>query len=143
MFKDKIKEFTNAEGNNKKKIENLIFLVVVLIVTIIIINFILKENKNQNEDENSNSNYKILANEETIINTDSTNSNDLQHQLEQIIGTIKGVGKVNVFLSYSESSKTIAMYDEKTTTSSTEESDSSRRLKEYYFYRNSKRCYLF
>ena len=36
MFKDKIKEFTNAEGNNKKKIENLIFLVVVLIVTIII-----------------------------------------------------------------------------------------------------------
>ena len=38
-----------------------------------------------------------------------------------ILSTIKGVGKVKVYISYSESSKTIAMYDEKTVVSSTEE----------------------
>ena len=40
MFKDKLKEFTNGEGNNKKKIENLVFLIVILVVTILTINFI-------------------------------------------------------------------------------------------------------
>ena len=103
MLKDKLKEFIKTEGNNKKKIENLITLIIVLITTIIIINYILK--------------------------TDNKNNNDMQNQLENILSTIKGVGKVNVYISYSESSKTIAMYDEKTTTSSTEETDSSGGLR--------------
>ena len=124
MLKEKIKEFTKNDGNNKKKIENTIFLIVILVVTIIIINFILKgEKKSVKKDEDEGS-YKTLA---TAIDTeDAKDSNDLQKQLEKILSTIKGVGKVNVFISYSESSKTIAMYDEKTTTSSTEETDSSR-----------------
>ena len=123
MLKDKIKGFINAEGNNKKKIENTITLIIILIITIIIINFILKDEKNSST-ENIVDNSKILASTTTET---SVNSNDttLQSKLEEILSTIKGVGKVKVFINYSESNKTVAMYDEKTTTSSTEETDSS------------------
>ncbi len=125
MFKDKIKQFTNGEGNNKKKIENLVFLIIILIVTILIINFILKTDKSSIKEEKLTS--KVLANAD--ISDDETLGSDTQKQLEKILSTIKGVGKVNVYISYSESSKTIAMYDEKTTTSSTEETDSSGGLR--------------
>jgi len=127
MFKEKIKELMKSDDNNKRKIENLVFLIVVLIITIIIINFILKENKTIVKRDDSEDTYKTLANSKVIEDTEDTN--DLQKQLEKILSTIKGVGKVNVFISYSESSKTIAMYDEKTTTSSTEETDSSGGLR--------------
>ena len=113
MLKDKLK--------NLKKTENLIFLVIILVVTIIFINIILKDDTASSKDEeNIIDNTKILANESSDV-TD----NNLEKNLEKILSTIKGVGEVNVFINYSESSKTIAMYDEKTTISSTEENDSS------------------
>jgi len=125
MLKNIIKEFTNSEGNSKKKIENLVFLIVILIVTVLILNFILKSDKSSIKEEKPTS--KVLANND--IDEEESFSNNTQKQLEKILSTIKGVGKVNVYISYSESSKTIAMYDEKTTTSSTEETDSSGGLR--------------
>lgn len=125
MLKDKIKQLANGDGSNKKKIENLVFLIVILIVTILIINFILKSDKSSVKEEKSTE--KVLASVD--ISNDEPLGNDTQKQLEKILSTIKGVGKVNVYISYSESSKTIAMYDEKTTTSSTEETDSSGGLR--------------
>ena len=130
MLKEKFKKFA--------KIENIFFLIIILVVTTIAINYILKEDKSTTKNENT-TNSKVLADiEEKEINT-----SDLQSNLEKILSTIKGVGKVKVFISYSESSKTIAMYDEKTTTSSTEETDSSRRLEKYNINRSTKRCYFF
>ena len=123
MFKKKLKELGQNEKNSKKKIENIVFLIVILIVTIIIINAILKEDNdtsNEKTEENNNS-YKTLA---ETNNMESGNS-DLQNGLENILSTIKGVGEVNVFINYSESSSSKAMYDETTTTSTTEENDSS------------------
>ena len=125
MFKDKLKEFTNGEGNNKKKIENLVFLIVILVVTILIINFILKSDKSSLKEEKQTD--KVLAVMEN--SNEDQSSNGMQKELEQILSSMKGVGKVKVYISYSESSKTIAMYDEKTTTSSTEETDSSGGLR--------------
>ena len=52
-------------------------------------------------------------------------STDLQTSLEQILSKIQGVGKVNVFINYSESSETFAMYNENSKTSTTEETDNS------------------
>lgn len=125
MLKEKIKEFTNGEGNNKKKIENLVFLIIILIVTIIIINVILKSEKSYTKQDKVPSKVLAVTNES---NQEETSSN-MQKELEHILSTIKGVGKVKVYISYSESSKTIAMYDEKTTTSSTEETDSNGGLR--------------
>lgn len=125
MFKDNIRKIMNGDGNNKKKIENMIFLIISLIITVIIINYILKNDKKEEQDKNTDS-TKVLAKSESI----SKNANEnLQQQLEAILCTIKGVGKVKVFLNYAESSKTVAMYDEKTTTSSTEETDSAGGLR--------------
>ena len=129
MLKEKFKKFA--------KIENIVFLIIILVVTTIAINYILKEDKSTTKNENT-TNSKVLADSE-----EETNTSDLQSNLEKILSTIKGVGKVKVFISYSESSKTIAMYDEKTTTSSTEETDSSRRLEKYNINRSTKRCYFF
>ena len=142
MLGEKIKELMKNDGNNKKKIENTIFLIIILIVTIVIINFILKGEKTSIKQENDGNTYKTLAGVSTT-EENHTSDNNLQRQLETILGTIKGVGKVSVFISYSESSKTVAMYDEKTTTSSTEETDSSRRIKKHYIYSNTKRCNIF
>ena len=125
MLREKIKEFTKEQGNNKKKIENLVFLIIILIITILIINYILKQDKSSTKIEKINN--KVLASDEERENEES-NAN-MKKELEQILSTIKGVGKVKVYISYSESSKTIAMYDEKTTTSSTEETDSSGGLR--------------
>ncbi len=126
MLKDKIKDFIKTEGNNKKKIENLITLIVVLIITIIIINYLLKSDNKKDIKDNKLANTVLASNE---IKDSKDDKSDMQNQLEKILSTIKGVGKVNVYISYSESSKTIAMYDEKTTTSSTEETDSSGGLR--------------
>ena len=125
MLKEKIKEFTNDNGNNKKKIENLVFLIVLLVISSIIINYILKSEKPSIRDEKSE-NKILAASEET---NEEKSDSIMQKELEYILSTIKGVGKVKVYISYSESSKTIAMYDEKTTTSSTEETDSSGGLR--------------
>ncbi len=120
MFKDKFKELNQGNGGNKKKIENIAFLVIILVLTIIFINIILKEDTSSSErGENIIDPSKVLA------DSSSNNDSNLERKLEKILSTIKGVGEVNVFINYSESSKTVAMFDEKTLVSSTEETDSA------------------
>ena len=130
MFKDKLKGLIHPEEgnkNHKKKIENLIFFVVVLIVTIVIINIIWNEDKNSsNHKDLQNDTSKQLANTNTSSSEVSMNTtNELEVKLEEILSKIQGVGEVNVFINYSESSETIPMYNENTQTSNTEETDTS------------------
>ena len=130
MFKDKLKGLINPEDgnkNNKKKIENLVFFVVILIVTIVIINIIWNGDKNSsNEKELQNNTSKQLANSNTSsLETSSNTSNQLEIKLEEILAKIQGVGEVNVFINYSESSEIVPMYNESTQTSNTEETDTS------------------
>ena len=116
--------FKNNEGNNKKKIENLVVFVIILIITIIVINIILKDNKKEGKTE-TNSIGKTLAKENTI--SQSSTKDELQENLETILSKIDGVGKTNVLITYSQSSETIAMYNEDSTKSDTEEADSRWR----------------
>ena len=120
-----MRKLTSKEGENqnKKKIENLVFLIIILIVTIIIINAIWKKDENSNnttKDTNSLS-EKILADNSK---NEVSNQTELETKLENILSTIKNVGKVNVLINYSESSSLVPLYNESTTTSSTEEGDS-------------------
>lgn len=113
--------FKNNEGNNKKKIENLVVFVIILIITIIVINMILKDDKKEGNTE-TNSIGKTLAKTEE---QNYTNINDeLKENLETILSKIDGVGKANVLITYSQSSEKLAMYNEDSTKSDTEESDS-------------------
>ena len=52
-------------------------------------------------------------------------STDLSKKLENILSKITGVGEVNVFINYSESSEIVAMYNQNSKSSSTEETDTS------------------
>ena len=125
MFKDKLKKIIDSkeetEGNNKKKIENLVFFVVILIITIVIINYVWNGNKKPNKTI-PNTAGRQLASTDT---TQTEESNNLEERLENILGKIQGVGTVKVFINYSESSQTVAMYNENSKTSTTEETDTS------------------
>ncbi len=122
---DFFKKLTSKEGENKnkKKIENIVFLIIVLIITVVIINTIWKNDgtkKDTTKDTNSLSS-KILAENP---NNENSYQTELETRLENILSTIKNVGKVNVLINYSESSTLVPIYNESTTTSSTEEGDS-------------------
>lgn len=123
MLRDKLNFLKPREdGNDKKKIENLVFFIIILIITIIAINTIWSDNTTKNKlKENINDNSKQLAS--STIETSSDLG--LEPKLKNILETIQGVGKVNVFINYSESSETVAMFNENSKTSTTEETDTS------------------
>ena len=132
MFKDKLKkivENSEEQGNNKRKIENLVFLVIILIITVVIINYVWSGEKSSNK-KVTNSMGKQLAtinNNQTLASSqyNNTESISLEEKLEDILSKIEGVGSVKVFINYSESSETVAMYNENSKTSTTEETDKS------------------
>lgn len=130
MFKDKLKKIvgnSEEQGNNKRKIENLVFLVIILIITVVIINYVWSGDKSSNK-KVTNSAGKQLAtanNNQTLTSNQNSNSDSLEEKLEDILSKIEGVGSVKVFINYSESSETVAMYNENSKTSTTEETDKS------------------
>lgn len=127
MLMDKIKSFFNKQddGDNKKKIENMVVLVIILIVTLIAINVIWNGDKKENTSNDPN---KKLANLEEINDTINTNANaqdNLSTQMQEILEKIEGVGKVKVLITYSQTSETIPMYNEDSSQKDTEEKDTS------------------
>lgn len=128
MFKDKIKSLVakKTEGNNKKTIENLAVFLVLLVVTIISINIIWGKDKNQ-ESQDSTDDYKVLAQTINESNISETQEYNLEKELEDILSKISGVGRVQVLVTYSETSEVVAMHNEVKNISKTEESDSNRR----------------
>lgn len=131
MFNNIIKNLKDnlnkkTEGNNKKNIENLVVFLVLLIITIIAINTIWGEKKTEVKQEENNTSYKKLAeNLDNTINSNNLKSTEynLEESLEDILSKISGVGKVQVLITYSETSQVVAMYNEKSTSSNTEEED--------------------
>lgn len=133
MFRNQLKkvfekkENTDGSEKQKNKIENLIFFGVILIITILAINFIWNGDEKKENSNNNEISGKQLATQNTtqeVVETAST-SNELEIKLKEILQKIKGVGEVEVFINYSESSQTMPMYDENSKTSTTEETDTS------------------
>lgn len=136
MLKDKLQNFLIKKGNepNKKKIENLVVLVIILIITIIVINVILNGDKDSNDNIKTDSNKKLA---QTLSNENKeeiggTSKDNLTVNLEEILSKINGVGEVKVMLTYSETSKTVPIYNEESVQETTEEKDSRGRNKESY-----------
>ncbi len=127
---DKIKSMIvkDENGNSKKKIENLVVFVIILIITIIIINYVWngeKKDNVKNKLDNEQGSYKQLASDlKATSNNSITTKTDLEQKLEDILSKIDGVGKVNVLITYSQSSEIVAMFNEMSKTSSTQEEDS-------------------
>lgn len=126
MLKEIFKK--DGEGKDKKKqIENIVVFIIILIVTVLIINNMWSKDKENEDEENEVDASKVLA------KTDSSQQDNLEGNLEDILSSINGVGKVKVLIKYSESSTVVAMYNETTSESTTKENDSdggSRDVKE-------------
>lgn len=133
MFRDKLKHLIKKDGkiaeeNDKKKIENLVFFIVLLIITIVAINIIWNGNKESNKEENNTDSKKLATTNEINVNNKSSidcSDSGIESRLEEILSKIDGVGEVKVFINYSESSEVVAMYNENSKVSNTEESDTS------------------
>lgn len=131
MFRDKLKKLISNDdeegqsGNDKRKIENLVFFVVILIITVVAINLIWNGKKDTKQQGINDSSKKLATNENNNTNNETINSNNLEEKLKNILSKIQGVGNVEVCLNYSESSEIVAMYNENSKVSTTEESDKS------------------
>jgi len=115
MFKDKLKSIFSknnddvASGNNKKKIENLVFLVIILIITIVIINYVWNGDNASDKTITNTAGRQLATTQSNQKNQNVmqvTNSNDLEERLENILRCINGVGDVQVFINYAETSET-------------------------------------
>lgn len=120
MLKERIDKFFNGEGNNKKKTENLVFLLIILIVTVIAINVIWKDEKSDTDITNI-SNKKLAYVEEENL----SQNNSLEEKLEHILSNINGVGNVDVLITYNETEEIVPVYNKTDKKSVTNETDSS------------------
>lgn len=99
-----------------KKIENLIFLLIILVITLVLINTILGGDKKEEKD---------FSNEIGVEFANNKNAEDgnLEKKLENILEKIEGVSNVSVLITYSESSSIVPVYNESENKSKTEEKD--------------------
>lgn len=129
MLKEKVKSLVEkkAKGNNKKTIENLVVFLVLLVITVISINIIWGEKNNKSQDTPTEDTYKVLAQDVNSGNISENEEYNLEKELEDILSKVSGVGKVQVLITYSETSEVVAMHNEVKNTSKTEETDTNRR----------------
>ena len=116
MVKEKITALVKMdEKPNKKKIENLVFTIVLLIVTLFIIKNVFNDNKTDTKENIINIQKSEQAN----------TGQDIEKELEEILSQIKGVENVKVLITYSETEKVVPIYNESTSKSSTGEVDAN------------------
>lgn len=106
--------------SGKRKVENLVVLLILSIIIVIAINYIWKDDK-----KNSNEKFEKREQNEAVQVSTNTQENSLEEKLEKILSKITGVGEVKVLITYSESSTLIPIYDENKKTSNTTENDDS------------------
>ena len=127
MFKEKLGNMKNAlmkteKSDNKKSVENLIVLAIVLVITIIAINYIWS---GKDKKKNNSTQTKVLAEKQIEETTVNYNKDDLEQKLKKILGSINGVGDVEVLITYAQTSTINPIYNEDYQESVTEEQDTT------------------
>ena len=125
MLIDKVKELIvrKKEEPQKKKIENLVVFLIILIITLIVINVIWNEDSKKEETHEVDKNKKLASTMETEEVSNNSVEDNMVKNLEDILSNISGVGKVKVMITYSQTSKTIPLYNQDSSQKTTEESD--------------------
>ena len=124
-----MKKLLDIFKNKEKRIENLVFLLVLLIVTLLIINSILKEDKSGNkirEDDKLKGASLISLEKDNV--SEKTNDLELEKRLETILSKIKGVSNVSVLITYSETEEIVPLYNINNSLSQTEEGDGKEKV---------------
>ena len=111
-----------SEEDTKKRNENLIAFLIILVITLVIINKILSEDESESENVAEN-NAELVTQSSTEIEEIGGYYESLITELEEILSKISGVGKVEVMITYSESSSISPLYNESTSSSVSTSSD--------------------
>lgn len=123
MFLEKLKKiFSKNEGNNKKKIENILVFIVILIITIVAINYILN---GEETEQSSNTVPEAEGSNDVVQVSENISYDENEEKLANILSNIAGVGKVKVLLTYSQTSTYVPIYNENLRESNTTETDSA------------------
>ena len=120
MF-DKVKNLF-LEKDEKKKIENLIAFLIILIITLIIVNKILSGNKQAENIVNETETELVTNVKKQVVEVNTDNEYSLKQELEDTLSKISGVGKVQVLLTYTESSSISPLYNESISSSTSTDS---------------------
>ena len=115
MLIDNLKNMFSG-NNKKKKVENLVFLLVILVVTVIAINTIWNDKNILSENK---------TNDKQLVIQTETKELTLEEKLENILSKIDGTGNVEVLLTYNESTEIVPIYNESNKKSITNEVDSN------------------
>ena len=123
MFLEKLKKiFSKNEGNNKKKIENILVFIVILIITIVAINYIWN---GEETEQSSNTVPEAEGSNDAVQVSENISYDENEEKLANILSNIAGVGKVKVLLTYSQTSTYVPIYNENLRESNTTETDSA------------------
>ena len=122
------KKLINGFKSKEKRIENLVFLLIILIVTLIKINSILNIDESKSEMRNGNNmslskNSGSTENVSSLVNVENLSYSNIQFEekLEDILSEIKGIEDTKVLITYSETEEIIPIYNENNSISETEE----------------------
>ncbi len=121
------KKLINGFKSKEKRVQNLVFLLVLLIITLIIINSILKDDENKNTSVINSSVSKNMSSENRgdndLVNVEklSYSNTQFEEKLEEILSEIKGIEDAKVLITYSETEEIIPIYNENNSISETEE----------------------
>ena len=127
-LKDLINSFTSKEVATKKKVENLIFFVVMLILLVIGINYIWFNDSGSGDDVNFD-NVKHITDDTvkekaTTVYSDNIYNENLDKRLESILSKVNGVSNVSVLITYSNNTKIVPVYNIEDSETVTNETDS-------------------
>ena len=127
-LKDLINSFTSKEVATKKKVENLIFFVVMLILLVIGINYIWFNDSSGGDDVNLD-NVKHITDDTvkekaTTVYSDNIYNENLDKRLESILSKVNGVSNVSVLITYSNNTKIVPVYNIEDSETVTNETDS-------------------
>ena len=124
-----MKKLLDIFKNKEKRIENLVFLLVLLIVTLLIINSILKEDKSGNKigEEDKLKGASLISLEKDNV-SEKNNDLELEKRLETILSKIKGVSNVSVLITYQETEEIVPLYNINNSLSQTEEGDGKEKV---------------
>ncbi len=125
-IKEIIQKYKSKEITTKKKVENLVFFLVMLVFVVIGINYIWFNNPEDTQiDNNSNNNGNINNTTSKSVYTNSITNDNLEERLENILSKVKGVSDVSVLITYSNNTKIMPIYNIEDSQTVTNETDST------------------
>lgn len=111
----------NIAKDKQKRVENLVFLIILLVILLISVNYIFKTDEKKVSSSNSTTPNDNINNNERVNISSNTTLNSTQISLEEklsnILSQVNGLGDVSVLLTYSSDSKKNVVYNTKEETS--------------------------